>query len=146
MDAYNLYKCLNDLLELKAEFVGGSDVIKVRDTFSIKFTVRNAPMNFGRRKAPERIPKVIFNNVHLSVRGTEFATLVGQPEHDASAPLKPGETAVFSIGYYARQPMGGMEANYTKELVANASVKADLNIEEFFKFKQSLEVHADIVS
>jgi hypothetical protein len=91
------------------------------------------------------VPLVVFKNVHLSVRGTDYATLVGHPEHDASSPLKPGEKAVFSLGFRARQTLGGLPGNYTQELVANASVRADLDLDEFFRFKRSLQARAEIV-
>lgn len=145
MDAVDLYISLHNQLELTAVLVRSDAEINVGDTFTIKFTVRNAPISYGRRRRPEPVPLVVFKNVHLSVRGTDYATLVGHSEQDATSPLKPGEKAVFSIGFRARQTLGGSAGSTTQELVANASVRADLDLDEFFKFKQSLAVRAEIV-
>jgi len=144
VDAYDLYSSLNKLLELTAHIVESEQEINIGDPFMIKFTVRNAPNPFGRRKRTEPVPRVVFKNVHLSVRGTDYATLVGAPENDATAPLKPGQTVVFPVGFRAKATLGGLEGNYKLELVAKASVKADLDVDEFFRFKQSLEVNAQI--
>jgi len=144
VDAYNLHTSLNKLLELTAHIVESQQEINIGDSFMVKFTVRNAPMSFGRRRRPDPVPKVIFKNVHLSVRGTEYATLLSAPENDASSPLKPGETVVFPVGFRAKATLGGLQGNYMLELVAKATVKADLDVEEFFRFKQALEVTAQI--
>lgn len=144
MDAHDLYTSLNNLLELTSHIVESQQEINIGDPFMIKFTVRNAPIYYGRRKRPDLVPRVVFKNVHLSVRGTEYATLVSAPENDASAPLQPGQTVVFPVGFRAKATLGGLEGNQIPELVAKASVKADLDVEEFFRFKQALEVRADI--
>ena len=144
MDACDLYASLNNLLELTARVVKSDQEINIHDAFMIHFTIRNVPISYGRRRRPEPVPRVIFKNVHLSVRGTEYATLVGQPEQDANHPLKPGETVVFPVGFRAKATLGGLEGNYNLEEVANASVKADLDVDEFFRFTQAIEVSAQI--
>lgn len=144
MDAYDFYASLHDLLELTAEVsVQEGLVINTGENFTVEFTIRNV-----RPRRRGVLPKVVFRNVHLSVRGTEHATLYGSAagEYDASSPLGPGDKTVFPVGFRARQPMGGMEANYTQELVAKASVTADLDLAEFFKFKQKLDLRAEIKS
>ena len=144
MDAHDLYTSLNNLLELTAHIVEAEQEINIGDPFMIHFTVRNAPISFGRRKSRDAVPRVVFKNVHLSVRGTEYATLLSTPENDASAPLKPGQTVVFPAGFQAKATLGGLQGNNELELVAKAYVKADLDVAEFFRFKQSLEVNAQI--
>jgi hypothetical protein len=144
VDACDLYTSLNNLLELTAQVIKSDQDINIGDTFTIKFTVRNAPIGRGGRGRLEPVPKVIFKNVHLSVRGTDYATLVGHPENDAISPLKPGQTAVFSIGFRAKATLGGLEGSYILEKVSKASVQADLDLEAFFRFKRSMEVSAQI--
>jgi len=144
VDAHDLYNSLNNLLELTTHIVEAEQEINIGDPFMIHFTVRNAPISFGRRKRPDHVPEVVFKNVHLSVRGTEYATLLSPPEIDANGPLKPGKKVVFPVGFRAKATLGGLAGTHELELVAKASVKADLDVAEFFRFKQSLEVNAQI--
>jgi len=131
--AVDLYRSFKDYLRLSYRLVRltGSQV-NVGENFTMRFTVSN----IGPNPSPVNNPVVVFDNIHVMVEATEYATptaggFVNLPLPDTH--LHPGESSFVDVPMRALRNIGGLADLFSAEHVAKAWVMGDVNLPEYFR-------------
>lgn len=140
----DLYRSFRGHLRLSYRLVErtGNDV-NVGEKFTMRFTVANMAPN----PTPTENPIIVFNDAHVIVAATRFATPVAGAQVNIAVRdtrLFPGESSFVDIPMEALRDLPFWEDLFSAEHVANAWAFADVDVQEYFRIWQDRNVFQEI--
>ena len=122
--------------------------INVGETFSIRFQL----WNDATAATGPHLPRVIFTNLRLTVRATDFAAPLadGKPVQETTVSFAdshlPGEESTWvDVDFKAVKNMGGLEDLLAQEDVAEVLLEADLDLSQYFTVRMARAVREEIM-
>ena len=148
MDLEKFYQAIRNELRLTNYLAHqDGDAVNVGETFTVRFQLWNdASAALG-----PHLAQIVFTNLRLTVRGTEFATPLqnGEPVEVATFSFSdnhlPGEeSTTVDVEFQAVKNMGGLEDLLAREEVAVVTLEADLDLAQYFRVRMVRAVHEEI--
>jgi hypothetical protein len=143
MEARTLLEDIQSYLELSASVRQDSvkgKVINVGETFVVTFVVKNSSY-------AALSPHYNFKNIKLFLEETEYAELVDKTTEftfEMDGLLQGQESVSIDIKYKAFANIGGFRDIFEKELITEAFIEAELDLQSFFTVTKSLMVNTEI--
>lgn len=143
MEARTLLDDIRSFLKLSAtvrkDSVKGK-VINVGETFVVTFQVFNS-------SDTSISPKYNFKNIRLFLRETEYAELVNKTDEygfETQGFLEGQESVSMNVEYKAISAISGFLDLFANELITEAFIEAELDLQSFFTVTKSIQVTTNI--